>query len=113
MKKELQKQMDSMMEMTMEAITNNKKLEPALNELFKYAPQDEKYQFILLHEIANQYLHELLDIDSEFHDYSFEEGIKICIEEKTDYLKEDFKFVPFSFNWTTSQEPSHSLKDFH
>ena len=51
MKKELQKQMDSMMEMTMEAITNNKKLEPALNELFKYAPQDEKYQFILLHEI--------------------------------------------------------------
>lgn len=41
MKKELQKQMDSMMEMTMEAITNNKKLEPALNELFKYAPQDE------------------------------------------------------------------------
>ena len=100
MKKELQKQMDSMMNMTMEAITNNKKLEPALNELFKYAPQDEKYQFILLHEIANQYLHELLDIDSEFHDYSFEEGI-------------DFKFVPFSFNWTTSQEPSHSLKDFH
>ena len=42
MKKELQKQMDSMMNMTMEAITNNKKLEPALNELFKYAPQDEK-----------------------------------------------------------------------
>lgn len=39
MKKELQKQMDSMMEMTMEAITNNKKLEPALNELFKYAPK--------------------------------------------------------------------------
>ena len=35
MKKELQKQMDSMMEMTMEAITNFKKLEPALNELFK------------------------------------------------------------------------------
>ena len=32
MKKELQKQMDSMMEMTMEAITNNKKLEPALND---------------------------------------------------------------------------------
>ena len=32
------------MNMTMEAITNNKKLEPALNELFKYAPQDEKYQ---------------------------------------------------------------------
>ena len=32
MKKELQKQMDSMMNMTMEAITNNKKLEPALNE---------------------------------------------------------------------------------
>ena len=36
MKKKLQKQMDSMMEMTMEAITNNKKLAPALNELFKY-----------------------------------------------------------------------------
>ena len=36
MKKELQKQMDSMMNMTMEAITNNKKLEHALNELFKY-----------------------------------------------------------------------------
>ena len=52
MKKELQKQMDSMMNMTMEAITNNKKLEPALNELFKYAPKDEKTQFILLHEIA-------------------------------------------------------------
>ena len=34
MKKELQKQMDSMMNMTMEAITNNKKLEPTLNELF-------------------------------------------------------------------------------
>ena len=32
MKKELQKQMDSMMEMTMEAFTNNKKLEPAINE---------------------------------------------------------------------------------
>lgn len=86
MKKELQKQMDSMMNMTMEAITNNKKLEPALNELFKYAPQDEKYQFILLHEIANQYLHELLDIDSEFHDYSFEEGIKICIEKNDMFL---------------------------
>lgn len=97
MKKELQKQMDSMMEMTMEAITNNKKLEPALNELFKYAPQDEKYQFILLHEIANQYLHELLDIDSEFHDYSFEEGIKICIEEKTDYLKERFQICTIQF----------------
>ena len=55
MKKELQKQMDSMMNMTMEAITNNKKLEPALNELFKYAPQDEKYQFILLHEIVAAY----------------------------------------------------------
>ena len=66
MKKKLQKQMDSMMEMTMDAITNNKKLVPALNELFKYAPKDEKSQFILLHEIANQYLHELLDIDSEF-----------------------------------------------
>ena len=97
MKKELQKQMDSMMNMTMEAITNNKKLEPALNELFKYAPQDEKYQFILLHEIANQYLHELLDIDSEFHDYSFEEGIKICIEEKTDYLKERFQICTIQF----------------
>ena len=45
MKKKLQKQIDSMMEMTMEAITNNKKLAPALNELFKYAPQDEKHQF--------------------------------------------------------------------
>ena len=97
MKKELQKQMDSMMNMTMEAITNNKKLEPALNELFKYAPQDEKYQFILLHEIANQYLHELLDIDSEFHDYSFEEGIKICIEEKADYLKERFQICTIQF----------------
>ena len=41
----------------------------------------------LLHEIANQYLHELLDIDSEFHDYSFEEGIKICIEEKNGLFK--------------------------
>ena len=97
MKKELQKQMDSMMNMTMEAITNNKKLEPALNELFKYAPQDEKYQFILLHEIANQYLHELLDIDSEFHDYSFEEGIKICIEEKADYLKDRFLICTIQF----------------
>ena len=97
MKKELQKQMDSMMNMTTEAITNNKKLEHALNELFKYAPQDEKYQFILLHEIANQYLHELLDIDSEFHDYSFEEGIKICIEEKTDYLKERFQICTIQF----------------
>lgn len=35
MKKKLQKQMDSMMEMTMDAITNNTKLVPALNELFK------------------------------------------------------------------------------
>ncbi len=88
MKKELQKQMDSMMNMTMEAITNNKKLEPALNELFKYAPQDEKnINSSLLHEMPinieeKNGLHELLDIDSEFHDYSFEEGIKICIEEK-------------------------------
>lgn len=97
MKKKLQKQMDSMMEMTMDAITNNKKLVPALNELFKYAPKDEKSQFILLHEIANQYLHELLDIDSEFHDYSFEEGIKICIEEKTDYLKERFQICTIQF----------------
>ena len=97
MKKELQKQMDSMMNMTMKAITNNKKLEPALNELFKYAPQDEKYQFILLHEIANQYLHELLDIDSEFHDYSFEEGIKICIEEIADHLKERFQICTIQF----------------
>lgn len=97
MKKKLQKQMDSMMEMTMDAITNNKKLVPALNELFKYAPKDEKYQFILLHEIANQYLHELLDIDSEFHDYSFEEGIKICIEEKVDYLKERFQICTIQF----------------
>ena len=46
MKKKLQKQMDSMMEMTMDAITNNTKLMPALNELFKYAPKDEKSQFI-------------------------------------------------------------------
>jgi hypothetical protein len=91
MKRKLQKQMDSMMETTMDAITNNTKLAPLLNELFKYAPKDEKTQFILLHEIANQYLHELLDIDSEFHDYSFEEGIKICIEEKVDYLKERFQ----------------------
>ena len=97
MKKKLQKQMDSMMEMTMDAITNNKKLVPALNELFKYAPKDEKSQFILLHEIANQYLHELLDIDSEFHDYSFEEGIKICIEEKVDYLKERFQICTIQF----------------
>ena len=97
MKKKLQKQMDSMMEMTMDAITNNKKLVPALNELFKYAPEDDKYQFILLHEIANQYLHELLDIDSEFHDYSFEEGIKSCIEEKTDYLKERFQICTMQF----------------
>ena len=97
MKKKLQKQMDSMMEMTMGAITNNTKLVPALNELFKYAPKDEKSQFILLHEIANQYLHELLDIDSEFHDYSFEEGIKICIEEKTDYLKERFQICTIQF----------------
>lgn len=87
MKKELQKQMDSMMNMTMEAITNNKKLEPALNELFKYAPQDEKHQFVLLYEIANEYLHELLDVDSEFQDCSFEEGIKSCIEEKNRLLK--------------------------
>ena len=97
MKKKLQKQMDSMMEMTMDAITNNTKLVPALNELFKYAPKDEKSQFILLHEIANQYLHELLDIDSEFHDYSFEEGIKICIEEKVDYLKERFQICTIQF----------------
>lgn len=97
MKKKLQKQMGSMMEMTIDAITNNKKLVPALNELFKYAPEDDKYQFILLHEIANQYLHELLDIDSEFHDYSFEEGIKICIEEKTDYLKERFQICTIQF----------------
>ena len=97
MKKKLQKQMDSMMEMTMDAITNNKKLVPALNELFKYAPEDDKYQFILLHEIANQYLHELLDIDSEFHDYSFEEGIKLCIEEKTNYLKERFQVCTIQF----------------
>lgn len=97
MKKKLQKQMDSMMEMTMDAITNNTKLMPALNELFKYAPKDEKSQFILLHEIANQYLHELLDIDSEFHDYSFEEGIKICIEEKVDYLKERFQICTIQF----------------
>lgn len=34
MKKELHKQMDSMMNMTMEAITNNKKLEHALNEWY-------------------------------------------------------------------------------
>lgn len=97
MKKKLQKQMDSMMEMTMDAITNNTKLVPALNELFKYAPKDEKSQFILLHEIANQYLHELLDIDSEFHDYSFEEGIKICIEEKVNYLKERFQICTIQF----------------
>ena len=97
MKKKLQKQMDSMMEMTMGAITNNTKLVPALNELFKYAPKDEKSQFILLHEIANQYLHELLDIDSEFHDYSFEEGIKLCIEEKTNYLKERFQVCTIQF----------------
>ena len=97
MKKKLQKQMDSMMEMTMDAITNNTKLMPALNELFKYAPKDEKSQFILLHEIANQYLHESLDIDSEFHDYSFEEGIKICIEEKVDYLKERFQICTIQF----------------
>lgn len=97
MKKKLQKQMDSMMEMTMDTITNNTKLVPALNELFKYAPKDEKSQFILLHEIANQYLHELLDIDSEFHDYSFEEGIKICIEEKVDYLKERFQICTIQF----------------
>ena len=97
MKKKLQKQMDSMMEMTMDTITNNKKLVPALNELFKYAPEDDKYQFILLHEIANQYLHELLDIDSEFHDYSFEEGIKLCIEEKTNYLKERFQVCTIQF----------------
>lgn len=97
MKKKLQKQMDSMMEMTMDAITNNTKLVPALNELFKYAPKDEKSQFILLHEIANQYLHELLDIDSKFHDYSFEEGIKICIEEKVDYLKERFQICTIQF----------------
>ena len=97
MKKKLQKQMDSMMEMTMDAITNNTKLVPALNELFKYAPKDEKSQFILLHEIANQYLHELLDIDSEFHDYSFEEGIKLCIEEKTNYLKERFQVCTIQF----------------
>lgn len=97
MKRKLQKQMDSMMEMTMGAITNNTKLVPALNELFKYAPKDEKSQFILLHEIANQYLHELLDIDSEFHDYSFEEGIKICIEEKVDYLKERFQICTIQF----------------
>lgn len=97
MRQKLQKQMDSMMEMTMDAITNNKKLVPALNELFKYAPEDDKYQFILLHEIANQYLHELLDIDSEFHDYSFEEGIKLCIEEKTNYLKERFQICTIQF----------------
>lgn len=97
MKRKLQKQMDSMMETTMDAITNNTKLAPLLNELFKYAPKDEKSQFILLHEIANQYLHELLDIDSEFHDYSFEEGIKICIEEKVDYLKERFQICTIQF----------------
>ena len=97
MKKKLQKQIDSMMEMTMEAITNNKKLESALNELFKYAPQDEKHQFVLLYEIANEYLHELLDVDSEFQDCSFEEGIKSCIEEKTDYLKERFQICTMQF----------------
>lgn len=42
MKRKLQKQMDSMMETTMDAITNNTKLAPLLNELFKYAPKDEK-----------------------------------------------------------------------
>ena len=97
MKKKLQKQIDSMMEMTMEAITNNKKLAPALNELFKYAPQDEKHQFVLLYEIANSYLHELLDIDSESQDYSFEEGVRIFIEEKTDYLKEKFQICTIQF----------------
>ena len=40
MKRKLQKQMDSMMETTMDAITNNTKLAPLLNELFKYAPKD-------------------------------------------------------------------------
>ena len=48
MKKKLQKQMDSMMEMTMGAITNNTKLVPALKELFKYAPKDEKSYFTKL-----------------------------------------------------------------
>ena len=56
MKKKLQKQMDSMMEMTMDAITNNTKLVPALNELFKYAPKDEKTQFIFTKSPINIYM---------------------------------------------------------
>lgn len=47
MKRKLQKQMDSMMETTMDAITNNTKLAPLLNELFKYAPKDEKNSIYL------------------------------------------------------------------
>ena len=57
MKKKLEKQIDAMMEMTINTITNNKKLEPVLNELFHYAPDDEEYQFLLVSEIANTYLH--------------------------------------------------------
>ena len=60
MKKKLEKQIDAMMEMTLDAITKNKQLEPVLNELFHYAPDDEEYQFLLLSEIANTYLHALL-----------------------------------------------------
>ena len=67
MKKKLEKQIDAMMEMTLDAITKNKQLEPVLNELFHYAPDDEEYQFLLLSEIANTYLHELLDYNSELH----------------------------------------------
>ena len=48
MKKKLEKQIDAMMEMTLDAITKNKQLEPVLNELFHYAPDDEEYQFLLL-----------------------------------------------------------------
>lgn len=97
MKKKLEKQMDAMMEMTLEAITKSKKLEPALNELFRYAPDDKKYQFFLLQEIANSYLHELLDYSSNLHDCSFEEGIKVCIEEKTAFLMEKFQICTIQF----------------
>lgn len=97
MKKKLEKQIDAMMEMTLDAITKNKQLEPVLNELFHYAPDDEEYQFLLLSEIANTYLHALLDYNSELHDCSFEEGIKMCIEEKTDFLMERFQTCTIQF----------------
>lgn len=97
MKKKLEKQIDQMMEMTLKAISQNENLIQSLNVLYHYAPEDQEYRLFLLNDIAHSYIQDLMDYDSQFHNCSFEQGVKTCIDQKILFFQEKYTTCTMEF----------------